>query len=595
MKRIILTFAVALCFVVVVCSTNARAQTTRPLSAIGVNLEPPIDWGRSIPFIDAVKTARAFGTPAAPWSKLAAGQLDANGWPTADFGAMLVTECPNTFAGVYTGTFKGKGKVGVVASNATLLSQSYDAAANVTTFSVRVNANGDGKTGLNLSLTATDRGDGSGIKGVTGLVVCRPGYADASQVFTNEFLTMLAPFGYFRTMDAQNTNTTGGAMPWSSRPKPTDAQFSKPGGWPYEVIFELMKRTGKDAWVCIPTGADDDHLKQLAALIKEQVPPGQHVYVEYSNEVWNPIFPQFNVNVAAAEQEMQTDAAMAAVAKGNKWIAGNCRTARVEARLRQLVGIDDPRVRPVYATQLGSKPYGNQADAAMRYVAQAFGPPARYFDGIAFAPYFGGTESGTKDANGLAWRDRDDLTPQDVADLLLAGSSNARPTQSWVVEFRAVAKRYGLRMHTYEAGVDIGQSDHSVQAKSDGQRLPKAGQAVANQASLWCAGDPTALYTYFRLCSRDDKWGYFGLTTDAHDLSQAKYANLASVAGTFPAFAGSSLPPPSTPSTQPATQPATKPASQPATKPTPTTAPAAPPRVKRVTVEFSDGTTQTVP
>src|SRR5205823_12643404 len=49
--------------------------------------------------------------------------------------------------------------------------------------------------------------------------------------------------------------------------------------------------------------ASDDYIKQLAALFKAQLSSDLTVYVEYSNEVWNGSFTQFNddLNSAIAE------------------------------------------------------------------------------------------------------------------------------------------------------------------------------------------------------------------------------------------------------------------------------------------------------
>jgi len=54
-----------------------------------------------------------------------------------------------------------------------------------------------------------------------------------------------------------------------------------------------------DAWFCMPHMADDDFVYRFAKVVKEKLDPSLKVYVEYSNEVWNGIFPQHRY---AAEQ-----------------------------------------------------------------------------------------------------------------------------------------------------------------------------------------------------------------------------------------------------------------------------------------------------
>ena len=48
--------------------------------------------------------------------------------------------------------------------------------------------------------------------------------------------------------------------------------------------------------------ADDDYVFQFATLLKANLDPSLHVYVEYSNEVWNSGFSQFGWNLNEAQQ-----------------------------------------------------------------------------------------------------------------------------------------------------------------------------------------------------------------------------------------------------------------------------------------------------
>ena len=50
-------------------------------------------------------------------------------------------------------------------------------------------------------------------------------------------------------------------------------------------------RSGVSPWFCIPYLADDDHVRQFAKLVKGRLRPDLKAYVEYSNEVWNWVYP----------------------------------------------------------------------------------------------------------------------------------------------------------------------------------------------------------------------------------------------------------------------------------------------------------------
>ena len=57
-------------------------------------------------------------------------------------------------------------------------------------------------------------------------------------------------------------------------------------------MIELCNRTGSDPWFCMPHLADDEFIRNFAAMVKERLDPSRRIYIEYSNEVWNTRFPQ---------------------------------------------------------------------------------------------------------------------------------------------------------------------------------------------------------------------------------------------------------------------------------------------------------------
>jgi hypothetical protein len=57
-------------------------------------------------------------------------------------------------------------------------------------------------------------------------------------------------------------------------------------------MLALSKVLDVDLWMNIPHLADDEYVKHMAALVRSLVPEHRRVYVEWSNEVWNSIFPQ---------------------------------------------------------------------------------------------------------------------------------------------------------------------------------------------------------------------------------------------------------------------------------------------------------------
>ena len=144
----------------------------------------------------------------------------------------------------------------------------------------------------------------------------------------------------------------------------------------------------------MPDQADDEYVKQLARLLKTTLNKDRNVYVEYSNEVWNSIFPQYGHNLDAAKRQ---------VAAGDKLLNDEGRDdnqyywgwKRISQRIVQISEIfrrewgDDAintRIRPVLASQ-SANPFMTRMQ--VDFIAQKIGPPSKFIYGIAGAPYLG--------------------------------------------------------------------------------------------------------------------------------------------------------------------------------------------------------------
>jgi hypothetical protein len=63
-------------------------------------------------------------------------------------------------------------------------------------------------------------------------------------------------------------------------------------GAPYEIMIDLCNAAQADCWLNIPALVDEDFISNLALLAKERLDPNLNLYLEYSNELWNDMFPQ---------------------------------------------------------------------------------------------------------------------------------------------------------------------------------------------------------------------------------------------------------------------------------------------------------------
>ncbi|MFQ3618049.1 MAG: hypothetical protein SNJ57_13155 [Cyanobacteriota bacterium] len=116
-----------------------------------------------------------------------------------------------------------------------------------------------------------------------------------TQRFNPAYLDRIAPFAGFRFMDWGMTNKVQTSS-WSARRTPAyynqAAYPEQLGGVCWEEMIALMNATGKAGWVCIPHRADNNYVASMAALFRDTLDPEIKLYLEYSNECWNNLFPQ---------------------------------------------------------------------------------------------------------------------------------------------------------------------------------------------------------------------------------------------------------------------------------------------------------------
>src|SRR6185312_3428581 len=160
------------------------------------------------------------GSPNSPWD--GAAPVDANGWPTQDAGACVIT-LPSQYspvqqrpqiAGTYHFSATGLVHVSGVASNLSVSNWVYNPLTNKSTADVNVNAGADQ---LFLNFTGTTGG-------AKDIKLIRPGYdANTTQVFTNEFLNAISKTQTLRLMDYLATNGNP-VVNWADRSHVTDAE-----------------------------------------------------------------------------------------------------------------------------------------------------------------------------------------------------------------------------------------------------------------------------------------------------------------------------------------------------------------------------------
>ncbi|MEI8209798.1 MAG: hypothetical protein WCG16_11375, partial [Methylococcales bacterium] len=487
-------------------------------SKMGINISYINDWGdRQHTFIDVMKQARGFASLTCPWDPVACPvPLDANGWPTTDFGVFfltppgdplgrpLSTTYPSMF-GTYKLSFTGKATVGPY-NFGLIQNVVYDSLTNTTTADLVIRPT-DAYVALIFSNTTN---------GVQNVKLLRPGYSlGTNQVFTSEFLNALAPFSTIRTMEAQETNSNP-ATSWATRKSVTDPTQHGSLGIAWEYIIQLANATGKDIWINIPDQVDlndttaNNYVVQLATLIKNTLNPGIHVYVEYSNELWNAVFTQTHTLTAAAVSDVNsgTDPSLNYDNINNQWYWGYRRAAHQTLKISQLFAsvygpsaINDT-IRPVYMSQY-VQPYFTED--SLKYLAANFGAPNQYLYGIGGAPYFS-PQSAYTDMNGLF------AALQTGLNLILPGFSGLSAYNGGIdysAKLKSLASYFGLKTLMYEGGPDLTVNRTNPALVESAESDIRINQIVQSElaSAIGCGSD---LFMYYKLAApNSDPFGAY--------------------------------------------------------------------------------------
>ena len=343
---------------------------------------------------------------------------------------------------------------------------------------------------------------------------------EKGQLFTDPFLKMLAPFPAIRSMGWENTNGNT-VTTWSERTLPNDATQQTPKGVAWEYVIELANTLGKDLWINVPVQANQAYIEHLATLMHASLNPALHLYIEYSNEVWNYSFAQAGWNQAAAEAEVAANPASPLAWQCSDY--DNCRyqwgERRVGARIVSIAktfqsafGSQTGMLRPIYATQLGQTYF---LSLVLPMIQHFWGPPASFLYGIAQAPYWTGDNS------------LDNLSKSQE---LENSAANLVTLNAMEQGFATWARYYGLQSVTYEGGPGM-NGTASLDAKIAANRTAAIGEQVT-QGLTAAASEGVSLYMFFDDAGTYSQYGMWGATENVFDLQTPKMKALKSLIAT---------------------------------------------------------------
>lgn len=476
---------------------------------------------------------------ASPWESVANGgnaSIDGQGWPTEDFRVVFFDfrpfnawnndpDDPDNYvvdlSGTYTLSFKGQATLSSWSDAPIVIqNQIYDAFSNTTTLDIIFPSGGGpnvaivGNYGflmLNFLQTSYDVGE-SGVKDIR---LMRPGYQHNSvQIYRTEYLNAISPFSTLRFMDFLKTNNSDDGYPnmktWSDRQQPDAPLFLN--GAPWESIIALANYTCRDIWINIPVDADSMYVVELATLMDNTLREEVNIYIEYSNEVWNGGFSQFQYNYDAVLLSDEDADIRASTPWDDRRRAR--RVAKQVIKIGQIfedvMGVtvaSRTKIRPVFAWQIGG--WLPWYEDVLTWMITTYGEPKDFIYGIASAPYFG--------EGNVAM----DATPEEVVAAMSASSDNN------VVNIQALAQyaaQWELKHLQYEGGPDNGGgSTVNVANRISANRIPEMKTAVIhNYQDNWFSANANGaapegtndLANYFVMSGRVSRYGCWGATED---------------------------------------------------------------------------------
>lgn len=549
--------------------TSGAIGASQAVANVGVSIDWLCYWCTAQPFVDMMRQAAFFTDPTTGTPLIEEGKLDQDGWPEAD--AQIMVACctkqdagsaadpgpTNPLIGKYQLSFNGIATIWD--DGGTVENQQYDAATNTTTATLDQTPLGSGGTGFNMLLkfTKTQRTTSTPVgSGFTNLHILRPQFApngakwwdSPTQEFTDPFLASLKGFSTVRYIDWSNvinspeinwSDRTPGNWPISHHlmlpPSSSLTYLSGSGnnGWystgaSWESAIDIANATHTDMWINIPAMATDDYVTNLAQLIKSKLDPGLHVYVEWSDEIWNyanPFWTETNYNadqttalLASSPTEQANYTAHCA-----KWAWNECHVAEHVMQFRNdfasVYGQSaiNATIRPLLCTQVVQPSYMQEA---LGFIAAVYGPPSNYFYGICGAPY---------------WSVSSTLPAGTTATGAVAALDQAIPSNDpYLQTDAATALYYGLNNLTYEGGpsnvtfaVAGDTSGQAAAALETAVQLAPGMKADVTQGLTRAFADGVDMYMYYE----NESATLWGATIDPLDLEAPKFAGLTAVTG----------------------------------------------------------------
>jgi hypothetical protein len=484
---------------------------------IGMNLSGVHDYGSQLIFVDIFKQSRPWMTRNADGSGAFNTRVPVamrpDGYPKeipynngSDPQQIVHTLLATSLAGhypdgTYTLMFEGSGEIVLDGDTGAFTFQQAGSYPVTVTPTDR---------GISLKITRSDKNDP-----IRNIRFVMPGFEDTfeSDPFFPLFLERLREFPVLRFMETAGINGSH-LQTWAQRKMPdfaTQAYDGESGmqvnpgnleGLALEYRIAICNRLQADLWLNIPHMADDDYITQLARFVRDSLDAALKIYVEYSNEIWNPGFAQTEW---ARAQGDSLGLAEDPVTAGRRFTAK--RAAEVFHIFETEFGGNERLVK-VLAGQRANIDVAAQVLAAFNDSrANPFGVQA---DALAIGAYFGGRLADEIGDAGLI----ESITVPAILDSLEAEIQTVVKPQ--IASHNALAESYGLRLVAYEGGQSLRAKNQQYQNNASltdklhaANRDPRMKQLYFDLLDVWYqnGGSLFCAFNYVHKFTNTGSWG----------------------------------------------------------------------------------------
>ena len=398
------------------------------------------------------------------------------------------------------------------------------------------------KRNLKLQIFSTDpRRNGNYIRNIR-IVPKEYEHKYKRTVFNPNYLARIRPMHALRFMPWTNPRANE-AVEWNERATIGYAHYTGDKGVPAERMIDLANAINATPFVSMPYKASDDYIKHYARMVKNRLRRNHNVYVEYSNEVWNSIFPASTYAARKADKLWSFPYPKVPAGKRRVLLATNWYAKRSVEMCRiwkKEFGAERNRVKCMLGT-LTSVPWVGQemVDCPLWKEARGCG---RYMDAYGIGPYFGDyiakKENRTEVLN---WtRDGDGGKSRLFQEILHGGVLKNSPPGGAIEQVKTrmaankkIADKYRLEMLAYEGGQHLIRYDppHTVKNPRvlnlfmSAQEDPRMRIAYQRYLDLWQRNGGGLMMHFYGIGEPEPK-NFFGMLDYLEQPSTPKYQAL---------------------------------------------------------------------